>query len=67
MRNEAGSLTTHKWGFSPDNDKRKTFELQEEIRLVLDRGPEADAYFVLQKSDFLDRWIKHCGWDPDYR
>ena len=47
MRNEAGSLTTHKWGFSPDNDKRKTFELQEEIRLVLDRGPEADAYFVL--------------------
>ena len=67
MRNEAGSLTTHKWGFSPDNDKRKTPELQEEIRLVLDRGPEADAYFVLQKNDFLDRWIKHCGWDPDYR
>ena len=53
--------------FNPDNDKRKTLELQEEIRLGLDRGPEADAYFVLQKNDFLDRWIKHCGWDPDYR
>ena len=67
MPNEADSLTTHKGRFSPDNDKRKTLELQEEIRLVLDRGPEADAHFVLQKNDFLDRWIKHCGWDPDYR
>lgn len=67
LPNEADSLTTHKWGFNPDNDKRKTPELQEEIRLVLNSGPEADAYFVLQKNDFLDRWIKHCGWDPDYR
>ena len=44
-----------------------TPELREEIRLVLDRGPEVDAYFVPRKNYFLGRWIKHCGWYPDYR
>jgi glycosyltransferase involved in cell wall biosynthesis len=53
LRNEAVALTTP--------------ELQEEIRLVLDRAPDADAYFVPRKNYFLGRWIKHCGWYPDYR
>jgi glycosyltransferase involved in cell wall biosynthesis len=67
LRNEAVALTTHEWVFSLDSDERMTHELKEEIRLVLDRGPGADAYFVPRKNYFLGRWIKHCGWYPDYR
>jgi len=67
LRNEAVALTTHDWVFSLDSDERMTPELKEEIRLMLDRGPDADAYFVSRKNYFLGRWIKHCGWYPDYR
>jgi len=67
LRNEAVALTTHEWVFSLDSDERMTPELKEEIRLMLDRRPDADAYFVPRKNYFLGRWIKHCGWYPDYR
>ena len=50
-----------------DSDERMTPELKEEIRLVFESGAKADAYFVPRKNYFLGRWIKHCGWYPDYR
>jgi glycosyltransferase involved in cell wall biosynthesis len=67
LRNQAVALTTHEWVFSLDSDERMTPELREEIRLLLDRGPDKDAYFVPRKNYFLGRWIQHCGWYPDYR
>lgn len=67
LRNQALSYCSHDWVLSLDSDERMTPELREEIQRVLDRGPEADAYFVPRKNYFLGRWIKHCGWYPDYR
>lgn len=67
LRNEALTHATHEWVFSLDTDERATPELRDEIRRLLDAGPEADAYFVPRKNYFLGRWIKHCGWFPDYR
>jgi glycosyltransferase involved in cell wall biosynthesis len=67
LRNQAVALTTHEWVFSLDSDERMTPELRGEIQQLLERGPEADAYFVPRKNYFLGRWIKHCGWYPDYR
>src|SRR3712207_4663295 len=67
LRNRALSFCSHDWVFSLDSDERMTPELREEIRRVLDAGPDADAYFVPRKNYFLGRWIKHCGWYPDYR
>lgn len=67
LRNEAVARTTHDWVFSLDSDERMTPELKEEIRGLLDRGPAAPAYFVPRRNYFLGRWIKHCGWYPDYR
>ena len=67
LRNHAVALTTHEWVFSLDSDERMTPELKEEIQLLLDRGPDNDAYFVPRQNYFLGRWIKHCGWYPDYR
>ena len=67
LRNQAVALTTHEWVFSLDSDERMTPELREEIRLMLRNEPDKDAYFVPRKNFFLRRWIKHCGWYPDYR
>ena len=67
LRNQAVSYTTHDWVFSLDSDERMTAELQGEIRGVLDSGPKVEAYYVPRKNYFLGRWIKHCGWYPDYR
>jgi glycosyltransferase involved in cell wall biosynthesis len=67
LRNQALSFCSNEWVFSLDSDERMTPELREEIRQVLTLGPEADAYFVPRKNFFLGRWIRHCGWYPDYR
>lgn len=67
LRNQAVSYTAHDWVFSLDSDERMTPELRKEIQEVLESGPEADAYFVPRRNFFLGRWIKHCGWYPDYR
>lgn len=67
LRNDAVAHTTHEWVFSLDTDERATPELREEIRRVLEREPQADAYFVPRRNYFLGRWILHSGWYPDYR
>ncbi len=67
LRNEAVARTTHDWVFSLDTDERMTPELRAEISALLARGPEAAAYFVPRRTYFLGRWIRHCGWYPDYR
>ena len=67
LRNQALSFCSHEWVFSLDSDERMTPELREEIHRLLKAGPDADAYFVPRKNYFLGRWIKHCGWYPDYR
>ncbi len=67
LRNEAVAHATHDWIFSLDTDERATSEIRDEIRQMLDRGPEAEAYFVPRLNYFLGRWIHHSGWYPDYR
>ncbi len=67
LRNEALSHASYNWIFSLDTDERTTPEIQQEIRRTLQEGPQADAYFVPRQNYFLDQWIRHCGWYPDYR
>ncbi len=67
LRNEAVAHATHDWIFSLDSDERMTPELREEIIRVLKDGAQADAYFVPRRNYFLGRWIRHCGFYPDYR
>jgi glycosyltransferase involved in cell wall biosynthesis len=69
LRNEAVAHAAHDWVFSLDTDERATPELRDEIRRLLasEPEPEAEAYFVPRRNYFLGRWIRHCGWYPDYR
>ena len=67
LRNEAMAHATYDWIFSLDTDERATPEVKDEIRRTLENGPEARAYFVPRWNYFLGRWMKYCGWYPDYR
>lgn len=67
LRNAALKRLSFDWVLSVDSDERVSVELKDEILALLEKGPDADAYLVPRKSHFLGRWIKHCGWYPDYR
>jgi glycosyltransferase involved in cell wall biosynthesis len=56
----------HDWILLLDADERVTPELEQELRELFARGPEADGYYVNRKLIFLNRWIKHCGWYPSW-
>ena len=67
LRNQAIAHASYDWVFSLDTDERATPEIRDEVRQILDRGPDADAYFVPRLNYFLGRRIRHSGWYPDYR
>jgi glycosyltransferase involved in cell wall biosynthesis len=66
QKNSALEKTRNEWVLSLDADERVTPELQGEIETTLGRNPLCDGYFIARKNFFLNRWIKHCGWYPDY-
>jgi glycosyltransferase involved in cell wall biosynthesis len=67
LRNQALTHASHDWVFSLDTDERSTPEVQEEIERLLEYTPSAHAYKIPRRNYFLGRWIRHCGWYPDYR
>lgn len=67
LRNKAIAACTHDWIFSLDADERCTDEARDEILRIINAPDAADAYLVPRKSYFMGKWIKHCGWYPDYR
>jgi hypothetical protein len=54
---------THEWILVVDADERMTPELKNEI-CSLSEG--VDGYYVGRKNFFLGKWIRFCGWFPDY-
>ena len=54
------------WILSLDADERVTPELRTEIITVMGSNNPKDGYFIARKNFFLGRWIKRCGWYPDY-
>lgn len=68
QRNYALGLATNKWVLSLDADERVTGELKEEILKVINTcNNDIKGYRIPRKSYFLNRWIKHSGWYPDYQ
>lgn len=67
LRNDAIAACSHAWVFSLDSDERCTPEAAEEIRSIINRADAADTWYTPRRNWFMGRWIKHCGWYPDYR
>ena len=66
QKNSAIGKARNEWVLSLDADERVTPDLREEIAGALDENSSVDGYFIPRKNFFLGRWIKHCGWYPDF-
>lgn len=55
------------WVFVIDADERVTPDLKAEINKLLKQSKKkAEGYEIARKNYFLGKWIKYCGWYPDY-
>lgn len=59
------SKTTLNWVLVIDADERVTEELKKEIMEKI-KDQTISGYYIPRKNFFLGKWIKHCGWWPDY-
>ena len=64
-KQRAADLCRNRWILSIDTDEWVTAELRAAI-LALPDDPGPAAFAVNRLSSFLGRWIKHCGWHPDW-
>jgi glycosyltransferase involved in cell wall biosynthesis len=67
LRTSAIASTRYEWVFSLDTDERCTEAARQEMLQIVAAADAADAYYVPRKNHFMGRWIRHCGWYPDYR
>lgn len=65
QKNRALSYATHEWVFSIDADERVTPELQAQLINAMESESE-DGFYVPRLSQFCGKFIRHCGWYPDY-
>ena len=70
QKNVALSHCTSDWAFNLDADEEMTPELRRSVESAL-AGTHADtdptAYRIPRRTWSLNRWIRHCGWYPEYR
>lgn len=55
-----------RWVLSLDADEVVSKELGAEVRDIVSNGSKFNGYYVTRKTNFLGRWILHCGWYPDH-
>lgn len=66
-KNFGTQYTTSNWIFYLDADERITDELREEIlQIISGENDEIVGYMVARRTYFLGKWIRHCGWYPNY-
>ena len=65
QKNWAMDRVTTPWLLIVDADERVPPDLAREILELLEKGPDAQAYFIRRENVFLDRIIRHSGWSTD--
>ena len=68
-KNKAALLAKHNWIFSIDADEEVTADLAQEIseQLKVENTDLKTAYKIPRLSYYLQHWVKHGGWYPDYQ
>lgn len=59
------ALATQEWVLSLDADEAVGMELARQIQEIVAGVGEHEGYIVRRRTNFLGRWIYHCGWYPD--
>lgn len=68
QKNYALSQAAHDWVLSLDADEVVSPELATQIQQLMQQERLAPSgYYVPRQTNYLGRWIKHCGWYPDYK
>ena len=65
QKNSALDKAIYDWVLSLDADEPLEPECAEEIRTLLESGPQVSGYWIPRKNFFLGRWILHGGFYPD--
>jgi glycosyltransferase involved in cell wall biosynthesis len=66
-RNIGIEKSESEWILWIDADERVPTELKNEIQSIVSGTSSATgAYYINRKSYFINKFIKHCGWYPDY-
>lgn len=64
QKNKAAELAANDWILNLDADERVTSDLKESILSA--EYNHLVAFRMARENYFGKRWIKHCGWYPDY-
>lgn len=62
----AAERATGDWLLSLDADEEISPDLASEIKQVIDSSNPFPGYAIPRRTQFLGRWILHCGWYPDH-
>lgn len=66
QKNFSSARASHDWVLNLDADEEVSPALREEIRSTLRGGPRCGGYRMPRRNYFGGRWIRRCGWYPDY-
>lgn len=66
QKNVALTHVSNDWILSLDADERLTAEMVQAIKSLDLENSDIDAYAFRRKNMIGSRWIKYCGWYPDY-
>ncbi len=67
QKNFALSKASYDWILALDADEIVSEQLKHSIVKLLSSEPSFDGYLIPRRTFYLDRWINHCGWYPEYR
>lgn len=65
QKNWAIPQATHDWILILDADERVTPELENEIKTLLQKPFEKDAFWIPRQSFFMGKKVKYSGWQGD--
>jgi glycosyltransferase involved in cell wall biosynthesis len=64
-KREGVAKATGEWILSIDADEEVSPQLADEIKNALENSGDTSGFFIPRRTQFLGRWIYHCGWYPD--
>lgn len=67
LKNRAMRHTTGEWILSIDADEEVSPELRAEIEEIINSQEALDGYRMPRKNHYLGKWMRYCGWYPDYQ
>ncbi|MGZ3726718.1 MAG: glycosyltransferase family 2 protein, partial [Pseudobdellovibrio sp.] len=66
-KKQAAQTAKNQWILAVDSDEEVSLDLQNEIKAKFNNLQSETAYRLPRLSYFLNRWIRHGGWYPDYQ